>query len=69
MTEREAADKHNLLTADDVDLAPLSVRTAEHTFSPTQRLLGRTLCRDRSQPAFALEPFTPPSDTVVTDHR
>ena len=63
--------KHILLTADDVDLALLSVRNtppAGHTFSPAQRLFGRILRSDLPQPAKALEPFTPPRDTVVTDH-
>ena len=63
--------KHILLTADDVDLALLSVRNtapAGNTFSPAQRLFGRTLRSDLPQPLAALEPFTPPRDTVVTDH-
>ena len=74
MAEREAAvksAKQNILTADDVDLAFLSVRIttpAGHTFSPAQRLLGRTLCSDLPHPASALEPFTPPRNAVVTDH-
>ena len=54
--------KHILLTADDVDLALLSVRNTApsgNTFSPAQRLFGRTLRSDIPQPAAALEPFTP----------
>ncbi|KAK3749288.1 hypothetical protein QZH41_007554 [Actinostola sp. cb2023] len=65
--------KHILLTADDVDiaLALLSVRNtapAGHTFSPAQRLFGRTLRTDLPQPASTLEPLTPPRDIVVEDH-
>ena len=63
--------KHILLTAEDVDLALLSVRNtapAGHIFSPAQRLFGRVLRSDLPQPASGLEPFTPPRDTVVADH-
>ena len=63
--------KHILLTADDVDLALLSVRNTApvgHTFSPAQRLFGRALRSDLPQTATSLAPFTPPRDTVVTDH-
>ena len=63
--------KHNLLTAEHVDLALLSVRNtppAGHTFSPAQRLFGRVLRSDLPQLAHTLEPFTPSRDTVVADH-
>lgn len=63
--------KHILITANDVDLALLSLHNtppAGHTFSPAQRLFGRTLRCDLPQPAVTLEPFTPPRDTVVADH-
>ena len=63
--------KHILLTAEDVDLALLSVRNtppAGHTFSPVQRLFGRVLRSDLPQLAHTLEPFTPSRDTVVADH-
>ena len=54
--------KHILLTAEDVDLALLSVRytpPAEHAFSPAQRLFGRTLRSDLLQPIAVLVPFPP----------
>jgi len=54
--------KHILLTADDVDLALLSVRNttpAGHTFSLAQHLFGRALRSDLPQLKSALEPFTP----------
>ena len=63
--------KNILLTAEDVDLALLSVRNtppAGHTFSPAQRLFGRVLRSDLPQLAHTLEPFTPSRDTVVADH-
>ena len=63
--------KHILLTAEDVDLALLSVRNtppAGHTFSPAQRLYGRTLRTDLPQPVKILEPRTPSRKTVVADH-
>lgn len=63
--------KHILLTADDVDLASLSIRNtlpARHTFSLAQRLFGRSLHSDLPRPAATLESFTPPRDTVVADH-
>ena len=63
--------KHILLTAEDVDLALLSVWNtppAGHTFSPAQRLFGRVLRSDLPQLAHTLEPFTPSHDTVVADH-
>ena len=63
--------KHILLTAEDVDLALLSVRNtppAGHTFSPAQRLFGRTLRTDLPQSAATLEPRTSPRDTVVLEH-
>jgi transposase InsO family protein len=46
--------KHILLTADDFDLALLSVRNtapAGHTFSPAQRLFGRALRSNLPQPS------------------
>ena len=63
--------KHILLTAEDVDLALLSVRNtppAGHVFSPAQRLFGRTLRTDLPQSAATLEPRTSPRDTVVLEH-
>ena len=63
--EAEAAvnsAKHILLTAEDVDLALLSVRNtlpARHTFAPAQRLFGRTLRTDLPQSAATLDPRTP----------
>ena len=63
--------KHILLTADDVDLFLLSVRNTApvgHNFSPAQRLFGNALRTNLSQTATSLVPFTPPRDTVVTDH-
>ncbi|XP_031569046.1 uncharacterized protein K02A2.6-like [Actinia tenebrosa] len=62
--------KHILLTADDVDLALLSVRNtapAGHSFSPAERLFGRALRTNITQPSVALEPFTPPRDQVVEE--
>ena len=62
--------KHILLTADDIDLALLSVRNtapAGHIFSPAQRLFGRALRTDLPQPATTLEPVTPPRDSVVEE--
>ena len=63
--------KHILLTAEDVDLALLSVRNtppAGHTFSPSQRLFGRTLRSDLPQTVTTLQPRTPPCDMVVAEH-
>ena len=63
--------KHILLTAEDVDLALLSVRNtppAGHTNSPAQRLFRRALRSNLPQLPASLEPFTPPRDTVVADH-
>ena len=63
--------KHILLTADDFDLALLSVRNtapAGHTFSPAQRLFGRALGSNLPQPSSTLLPSTPPQDIVVKDH-
>ena len=40
---------------------------AGHTFSPAQRLFGRTLRRDLPQLASTLEPLSPPGDTVVAE--
>ena len=63
--------KRVLLTADDVDLALLSVGNtppAGHTYSPAQCLFGRVLRSDLPQTADALEPATPPRDTVVQEH-
>ena len=63
--------KHILLTAEDVDLALLSVRNtppAGHTYSPAQHLFGRALRSDLPQLPASLEPFTPSRDTVVADH-
>ena len=54
--------KHILLTADDVDLASLSIRNtppARHTFSPAQRLFGRSPHSDLPRPAASLKPSTP----------
>ena len=62
--------KHILLTADDVDLALLSVRNtppAGHTFSPAQRLFGRTLRSDLPQLTSSLEPLSASQDTVVAE--
>lgn len=39
-----------------------------HTYSPALRLFGRVLRRDLPQTADALEPATPPRDTVVQEH-
>ena len=57
-----------LHTADD--LALLSVRNTAPAgrTSPAQQFFGRTLGSDLPQSATALKPFTPPRDTVVTDH-
>ena len=63
--------KHILLTAEEVDLALLSVRNtppAGHTYSPAQPLFGRALRSDLPQFPALLEPFTPPRDTVVADY-
>ena len=63
--------KRVLLTADDVDLALLSVGNsppAGHTYSPALRLFGRVLRSDLPQTADPLEPATPPRDTVVQEH-
>ena len=63
--------KHILLTAEDVDLALLSVRNtppAGHTFSPSQRLFGRTLRTDLPQTTTTLDPWTSPRDIVVLEH-
>ena len=64
--------KHILLTAEDVDLALLSVRNtppAGHTYSPAQRgSNGRTLRTDLPQSSATLEPRTPHPDTVVLEH-
>ena len=52
-------------------LASLSIRNtppARHTFSPAQRLFGRSPHSDLPRPAASLEPSTPPRDTVVADH-
>ena len=54
-----------------MDLASLSIRNtppARHTFSPAQRLFGRSPHSDLPRPAASLEPSTPPRDTVVADH-
>ena len=62
--------KHILLTANDVDLALMAVRNtapAGHTFSPAQRLFGRSLRTDLPQPADTLVPITAPRDTVVAE--
>ena len=61
--------KHILLTAEDADLALLSVRNtppAEHTYS--QRLFGRTLRTDLPHSSTTLEPRTTHRDTVVLEH-
>ena len=66
----EAAVKsaeHILLTADDVDLAHRNTPPAGHTFSPAQRLFGRTLRSDLPQPVSTLEPLSPPRETVVAE--
>ena len=63
--------KHILLTAEDADLALLSVRNtppAGHTYSPAQRLFGRTLRTDLPQSSATLEPRTTHRDTVVLEH-
>ena len=63
--------KRILLTADDVDLALLSVRNtppAGHTYSPAQRLFRRVLRSDLPRTADAVKPATPPRDTVVQEH-
>ena len=63
--------KHIPLTPEDVDLALLSVRNtppAGHTFSPAQRLFGRTLRTDLPQSTITLDPRTPPRDIVVLEH-
>ena len=63
--------KHILLTAEDADLALLSVRNtppAEHTYSPAQRLFGRTLRTDLPQSSATLEPCTTHRDAVVLEH-
>ena len=69
----EAAVKSakHLLTAEDVDLALLSVCNtppAGHTFSPAQRLFGCTLRSNLPQTVTTLQPCTPPCDTVVAEH-
>lgn len=54
-----------------MDLASLSIRNtppARHTFSPAQRLFGRSPHSNLPRPAASLEPSTPPRDTVVADH-
>ena len=63
--------KRILLTADDVDLALLSVCNTpptEHTYSPAQHLFGRVLRSDLPQMAGAVEPASPPRDTAVQEH-
>ena len=63
--------KHILLTAEDADLALLSVRNtppAGHTYSPAQCLFGRTLRTDLPQSSATLEPRTTHRDTVVLEH-
>ena len=63
--------KHILRTAQDVDLALLSVRNtppAGHTFSPAQRLFGRVLRSNLPQPLTTLEPRHSPRDRVVSEH-
>ena len=62
--------KHILLTADDVDLALLSVRNtppAGHTFSPAQRLFGRCLRTNLSQSSETLEPQVPPKNQIIRE--
>ncbi|XP_015777860.1 PREDICTED: mucin-2-like [Acropora digitifera] len=63
--------KHILRTAEDADLTLLSVRNtppAGHTYSPAQRLFGRTLRTDLPQSSVTLEPRTTHQDTVVLEH-
>ncbi|KAK2556262.1 Transposon Tf2-6 polyprotein [Acropora cervicornis] len=63
--------KHILLTAEDADLALLSVCNtppAGHTYSPAKRLFGRTLRTDLPQSSATLEPRTTHRDTVVLEH-
>ena len=63
--------KHILLTAEDIDLALLSVRNtspAGHSFSPAQRLFGRALRTDIPQSPATLVPSTPSRDIVIGDH-
>ena len=63
--------KHILLTAEDADLALLSVRNtppAGHTYSPAQCLFGRTLRSDLPQSSATLEPRTTHRDTFVLEH-
>jgi hypothetical protein len=63
--------KQILLTADDFDLALLSVRNtapAGHMFSPAQHLFGCALRSNLPQPSSTLLPSTPPQDIVVKDH-
>ena len=63
--------KHILRTAQDVDLALLSVRNtppAGHTFSPAQRLFGRVLRSNLPQALSTLEPRPSPRDKVVSEH-
>ena len=63
--------KHILLTADDVELALLSVcntAPAGHAFSPAQHLFGCQLRTNLPQPASTLVPSTPPPDIVINNH-
>ena len=60
--------KHILHTADDVELALLFVcnrAPAGHAFSLTQRLFGRQLHTNLTQPALTLTPSMSPPDIVI----
>ena len=68
---KQRSAKHILLTAEDADLTLLSVRNtppAGHTYSPAQRLFGRTLRTDLPQSSATLEPCTTHRDTVILEH-